>query len=40
MEQAAETLSISLATAHRHWNYARAWLHQEITCENENSEKS
>lgn len=30
MEQSAESLSISLATAHRYWNYARAWLHQEI----------
>jgi DNA-directed RNA polymerase specialized sigma24 family protein len=33
MEQTAETLGISIATAHRHWNYARAWLHQEITQE-------
>ncbi|MBI3862451.1 MAG: sigma-70 family RNA polymerase sigma factor [Planctomycetia bacterium] len=33
MEQAAETLHISLATAHRYWNYARAWLHREITGE-------
>jgi RNA polymerase sigma factor (TIGR02999 family) len=31
MEQTAETLGISLATAHRWWNYARAWLHQEIS---------
>jgi RNA polymerase sigma factor (TIGR02999 family) len=30
MEQIAEQLGISLSTAHRHWNYARAWLHQEI----------
>ena len=30
MEQAAETLGISLATAHRDWNYARAWLHRSI----------
>jgi RNA polymerase sigma factor (TIGR02999 family) len=30
MGQAAEALGISPATAHRHWNYARAWLHQEI----------
>ena len=30
MEQTAESLGISLATAHRWWNYARAWLHQEI----------
>jgi RNA polymerase sigma factor (TIGR02999 family) len=30
MDRAAESLGISLATAHRYWNYARAWLHQEI----------
>jgi RNA polymerase sigma factor (TIGR02999 family) len=30
MEQAAAALGISPATAHRYWNYARAWLHQEI----------
>jgi RNA polymerase sigma factor (TIGR02999 family) len=30
MEQTAQALGISLATAHRWWNYARAWLHQEI----------
>jgi RNA polymerase sigma factor (TIGR02999 family) len=30
MEQAAATMGISVATAHRYWNYARAWLHQEI----------
>ena len=30
MEQTAEALAISLATANRWWNYARAWLHQEI----------
>jgi len=36
MEQTAEALGISLATAHRHWNYARAWLHQEITRQEEN----
>jgi RNA polymerase sigma factor (TIGR02999 family) len=31
MEQAAELLGISPATAHRWWNYARAWLHQQMT---------
>jgi RNA polymerase sigma factor (TIGR02999 family) len=31
MEQTAETLGISLATANRWWNYARAWLYQEIS---------
>jgi RNA polymerase sigma factor (TIGR02999 family) len=30
MEQAAQVLGISLATAHRYWAYARAWLHHEI----------
>ena len=30
MEQSAEVLCISLATAHRDWNYARAWLHRSI----------
>lgn len=29
-EEAAETLGISLATAKRHWAYARAWLYEEI----------
>lgn len=40
LEQAAEALGISLATAHRDWNYARAWLHQEIAGETSDSEKS
>jgi RNA polymerase sigma factor (TIGR02999 family) len=31
MEQAALVLDISLATAHRYWAYARAWLHHEIS---------
>jgi RNA polymerase sigma factor (TIGR02999 family) len=31
MEQTAQTLGISLATANRWWNYARAWLHQEVS---------
>lgn len=35
MEQAAEAIGISPATAHRHWNYARAWLHQEISGKDE-----
>ena len=29
-EEAAETLAISVATAKRHWAYARAWLYEEI----------
>jgi RNA polymerase sigma factor (TIGR02999 family) len=31
MAQTAEVLGLSLATANRYWNYARAWLHQEIS---------
>jgi RNA polymerase sigma factor (TIGR02999 family) len=30
VEQAAAALGISPATAYRHWNYARAWLHAEL----------
>jgi len=30
IEQAAELLSISPATAKRHWAYARAWLYGRI----------
>lgn len=30
VEQAAETLGLSTATAYRHWAYARAWLHSEL----------
>jgi RNA polymerase sigma factor (TIGR02999 family) len=32
LDQAAAVLDISPATADRYWAYARAWLHQEITC--------
>ncbi len=32
-EQAARVLGISVATAERHWAYAKAWLHCEITRE-------
>ena len=31
IEEAADILGISLATAKRHWTYARAWLQAEIT---------
>jgi DNA-directed RNA polymerase specialized sigma24 family protein len=31
VDQAAEALNISSATADRYWAYARAWLHAEIT---------
>jgi RNA polymerase sigma factor (TIGR02999 family) len=30
IEQAASALGISAATAYRHWNYARSWLHGEL----------
>src|SRR6266498_1432517 len=30
IEEAAEVLGISLATAKRHWAYARAWLFEEV----------
>jgi RNA polymerase sigma factor (TIGR02999 family) len=30
LEQAALALGLSTTTAHRHWTYARAWLHQAI----------
>jgi RNA polymerase sigma factor (TIGR02999 family) len=30
IEQASAALGISSATAYRHWNYARAWLHAEL----------
>jgi RNA polymerase sigma factor (TIGR02999 family) len=30
IQQAAQALNISHATAERHWDYARAWLHAEI----------
>jgi RNA polymerase sigma factor (TIGR02999 family) len=30
MDEAAQSLDISPATAHRYWSFARAWLHREI----------
>ncbi len=30
VEQAAEALGVSTATAYRHWAYARVWLHGEL----------
>jgi RNA polymerase sigma factor (TIGR02999 family) len=30
VDQAARALGISTATAYRHWNYARAWLHDAL----------
>jgi RNA polymerase sigma factor (TIGR02999 family) len=35
IEQASEVLNISRVTAHRYWAYARAWLHHQITGQNE-----
>jgi RNA polymerase sigma factor (TIGR02999 family) len=40
MEQTAEALGISPASAHRYWNYARAWLHREIEGPADSSQKS
>jgi RNA polymerase sigma factor (TIGR02999 family) len=37
IEQAAEVLGVSVASANRWWNYARAWLHQEIVDGNASS---
>ena len=33
LDQAAEAIGISTATAYRHWAFARAWLHGELTSE-------
>jgi RNA polymerase sigma factor (TIGR02999 family) len=30
VDEAGKTLGMSTATAYRHWNYARAWLHSEL----------
>ncbi len=30
IDEAGKVLGISTATAYRHWNYARAWLHAEL----------
>jgi RNA polymerase sigma factor (TIGR02999 family) len=30
IEQAAESLGLSSATAYRHWTFARAWLHAQL----------
>jgi RNA polymerase sigma factor (TIGR02999 family) len=31
LDEAATVLHISVRTAHRYWDYARAWLHREIS---------
>jgi hypothetical protein len=33
VDEAAEALTLSRATAYRHWNYAKAWLRCEMTSE-------
>jgi len=30
VDEAGKALGVSTATAYRHWNYARAWLHSEL----------
>jgi RNA polymerase sigma factor (TIGR02999 family) len=37
VDEAAAVLGISAATAYRHWNYARAWLHGELFGEDDSS---
>lgn len=36
IEEAAKALGLSTTTAHRHWTYARAWLHQAIVSDGPN----
>lgn len=38
LEQAAETLGISSATAYRHWTFGRAWLHGQLSADGEESD--
>jgi RNA polymerase sigma factor (TIGR02999 family) len=38
IEQTAAALGISVRTANRHWAYARAWLYQQLTQQDEVSE--
>lgn len=33
VDQAAESLGLSRATAYRHWSFARAWLHRQLAGE-------
>jgi RNA polymerase sigma factor (TIGR02999 family) len=37
LEQAAEALGISSATAYRHWTFGRAWLHGQLLADSEES---
>ncbi len=38
LDQAAETLGISSATAYRHWTFGRAWLHGQLLSDNPDAE--
>jgi len=35
LEQAAEALGVSTATAYRHWTFGRAWLHSQLLADEE-----
>jgi RNA polymerase sigma factor (TIGR02999 family) len=37
LEQAAEALGVSSATAYRHWTFGRAWLHGQLLADGEGS---
>lgn len=37
LEEAARALGLATTTAHRHWTYARAWLHQAILSDRQDS---
>ena len=37
IEQAAESLGISVRTANRHWAFAKAWIYQEMRADQESS---
>ena len=37
LEQAAEALGVSSATAYRHWTFGRAWLHGQLLADREES---
>ncbi len=39
VEEAADVVGISTATAYRHWAFARAWLHSQISQHHVGSEK-
>jgi RNA polymerase sigma factor (TIGR02999 family) len=38
LEQAAEALGVSSATAYRHWTFGRAWLHGQLLADGETSD--